>query len=60
MFMKIINMFRVGIPPPQLLYQEYIIIINTERNQTKKLGKRGCGGGISTLKMFMLFINRKT
>ena len=26
----------------------------------KKWGKRGCGGGISTLKMFMIFMNRKT
>ena len=26
----------------------------------KKIGKRGCGGEISTLEMFMIFINRKT
>ena len=33
--MKIINMFRVGIPPPQLIFQEKLIIrINIERKQT--------------------------
>ena len=37
-----------------------IIIIITERIQTKKLAKRGCGGGIPNLNMFMIFINRKT
>ena len=40
--MKIINMFRVGIPTPQLPFQGDIIIIIvliiTERNQTKRIG----------------------
>ena len=54
-------MFRVLIPPPPPLFQEdTIIIINMEKNQTKYLGKRGCGGGIPTLKMFTVFISRKT
>ena len=35
---------------------------NNKRGEkaSKKLGKRGCGGGISTLKIFMVFMNRKT
>ena len=56
-------MFRVGIPPPQPLVQEdIIIIINTERNQTinYRENKRGCGGVVPTLNMFMIFMNRKT
>ena len=41
--MKIINMFRVGIPPTQRLFQKYIIIIIiiiTDRYQIKKLDKK--------------------
>ena len=36
---------------------------NNNRNREKpnlNLGKRGCGGGIPTLNMFIIFMNRKT
>ena len=32
---------------------------NNREKPNKKLGKRGCGGGIPTLNMFMFFVNRK-
>ena len=57
--MKIINMFRFRIPPPQPPFQEdIIIIIETEINQTKSRGekKRGCGV-IPNINMFMVFMN---
>ena len=34
--MKTINMFKVGIPPPQPFYQEYIIIIILNRYKLDK------------------------
>ena len=56
--MKIINMLRVQIPQTIPLFQEDIIKI--ERNHTKKEEKRGYGGVIPTLTMFMVFMNRNT
>ena len=62
--MKIINMFWFGIPPPQPIFRQdiiiiIIIIINGEKLNNQS-GKRGCGGVIPTLNMFMIFMNRKT
>ena len=38
--MKTIDMFRVGIPPSQPLFQEDIIIIITEKTKQQIRGKR--------------------
>ena len=63
LFIKTINMFRIGITPPQplfflslifVLFLSIIIIIIMYH------WKRYFGGGISTLKMFMILMNRKT
>ena len=57
--MRIIDMFRVGFPPPQhLLPEDIIIIMNNERNQMTNWGKFYVGL-ISILNMFIIFINRK-
>ena len=32
---------------------------NNRYNPNKAIGKKGCSGGIPTLSMFMIFINRK-
>ena len=62
--MKIINMFRVGItqpqslsfPPPLFFWFIYVVIIIIIMFSWK----RGCGGGVPTLNMFMVLMNRKT
>ena len=55
-------MFRVGITPQPLFFFPWVfawflsvfIIINTSS------WKRGCSGGDPTLKIFIIFVNRKT
>ena len=57
--MKFINMFRVGIPHPQPLFQKDIIIIINMKKLKLKFKGTGFVGEILILNTFMIFMNRK-